>query len=365
MHSFAPIAGITSVSGSSVDAEAALVEVARPPRGSPARPRFDGYWCVPGSATASCIASTIGAYVGVSGSPIPSEITSTPAAFFSAILRSSCANRYGGIRSRRSTRSACSSFRKSSDERAREHGDRPAGQVHVQVLAHLDVSSPPSSAHGRPRDVAAAQHVRDGGAGRAGAGGERLADAALEDARADRGRAPARRTRRRSCGSGTARCARSRGPSAGRSSASSSVHASTRDRALRVADRDVLEAPTARPPACRARRAPSAAPPGIVLRRQASAPHVDAAGRRPGDRRADLAGGGLDREDVGVGPAAAAQVEDRLARAVARQLGLRAVGVEDRSRATKPGCVGSAQQQDPVGEDAEVAGADRAGRAPA
>ena len=54
----------------------------------------------------------------------------------------------------------------------------------------------------------------------------------------------------------------------------------------------------------------------------------------------DLAGRGLDRERVGVGPAVAAQVQDRLAGAVAGQLGLGPVGVEDpqarrRSRARR------------------------------
>ena len=44
------------------------------------RPRFEGYRWVLGSATASCIASTTRAGVGRSGSPIPSEMTSAPAA---------------------------------------------------------------------------------------------------------------------------------------------------------------------------------------------------------------------------------------------------------------------------------------------
>jgi hypothetical protein len=45
-----------------------------------------------GSATARCAASTIGGYVGVSGSPMPRLITSTPAARLAAIFRSSSAN---------------------------------------------------------------------------------------------------------------------------------------------------------------------------------------------------------------------------------------------------------------------------------
>ena len=47
------------------------------------------------------MASTMYGYVGVSGSPMPSEITSMPAAFLAATLRSSSANMYGGIASRR------------------------------------------------------------------------------------------------------------------------------------------------------------------------------------------------------------------------------------------------------------------------
>jgi hypothetical protein len=67
----------------------------------------------------------------------------------------------------------------------------------------------------------------------------------------------------------------------------------------------------------------------VVLRAQLRAAHVHAARVGAGDGRPYLTGHGLDREGVGVGPAALAQVHDRLARAVAGQLGLRAVGVED------------------------------------
>ena len=54
------------------------------------------------SAPLAASASTVSLGVGVSGSPIPRLITSTPAAFFAATLRSSSANRYGGSRSSRS-----------------------------------------------------------------------------------------------------------------------------------------------------------------------------------------------------------------------------------------------------------------------
>ena len=74
-----------------------------------------------------------------------------------------------------------------------------------------------------------------------------------------------------------------------RRSSSTSVDA---DRALRVADRDVLKAPRA-PAGARSSPRPSAAPPGKSFEVEARAAHVDAAGVGPGDRRADLARGGL------------------------------------------------------------------------
>ena len=55
-----------------------------------------------------------------------------------------------------------------------------------------------------------------------------------------------------------------------------------------------------------------------------------------------------------VGPAAAAQVQDRLARAVARQLGLGAVGVEDPQVGDVLWVGGRREQQHAVGEHAEV-----------
>ncbi len=60
---------------------------------------------------------------------------------------------------------------------------------------------------------------------------------------------------------------------------------------------------------------------------------------------------------------APAQVQDRLARAVARQLGLGAVGVEDPQPGDEAGLVGLGEQQDPVGEHARVRR--RRARAPA
>ena len=150
------------------------------------------------------------------------------------------------------------------------------------------------------------------------------------------------------------------GPIAGRSSASSSLAVSTRIahcglpietcwKRQRAAGLDLAAA------VVRAVRE--------VLRPQARAAHVHAAGRLPRDRRADLARGGLDRERVGVGPAAPAQVEDRLARAVARQLGLRAVGVEDPQPGDEAGLVGRGELEHAVARRARSAG--RTAAAPA
>src|SRR5690349_10252306 len=120
------------------------------------------------------------------------------------------------------------------------------------------------------------------------------------------------------------------------------------DRALRVADLDVLEgeAVDAAFAVWRSLR--------IVLALQLRAAHVDLARRRPGDRRADLPRERLDGERVRVGPAAAAQVHDRLAGAVAGQLRLAAVGVEDAQPGDVSGLIGGPEQQHAVTARTEV-----------
>ncbi len=119
------------------------------------------------------------------------------------------------------------------------------------------------------------------------------------------------------------------------------------DRALRVADRDVLKLPFA---ATRAERAPAVrASRGKILRGRRGSAHLDRAGQLGGDRRRDRTGGGADREDVRVGPAVPAQVEDCLARSVAGQLGLRAVRVEDPQLGDELRVVAAREQQHTVG----------------
>src|SRR3954454_21906993 len=129
------------------------------------------------------MASTINAGVGRSGSPMPSEITSTPASFLAAILRSSSANRYGGIRSRRSD-GCMQLLDEVGGELAPVHRDGPAGQVDVQVLLHLDLELAAIEPD-RYRRLAAAQHVRHGCSDGSGPGGEGFPDTTLEDAGAD------------------------------------------------------------------------------------------------------------------------------------------------------------------------------------
>src|SRR3954452_24305907 len=110
-----------------------------------------------------------------------------PCAFFSAILRSSWANRYGGMRSSRLL-----GLIQLLDELVAEgrgvHAPRPAGQGHVQVLAdlHLEVAPVEVDPH---RALATPEDVRHGGAARARPGRHRLTDAALEDPRRDLARA--------------------------------------------------------------------------------------------------------------------------------------------------------------------------------
>src|SRR5205823_6863085 len=102
------------------------------------RPRFDGYRCVSARCAAPARAPTTSPGEGVSGSPIPRLITSIPCACFSWIFRSSSANRYGG---RRSSRSLVFTevLQEFIAQRPRVHRNRPAGQVHVHVLADFDL----------------------------------------------------------------------------------------------------------------------------------------------------------------------------------------------------------------------------------
>src|SRR5262245_51999870 len=94
--------------------------------------------------------------VGVSGSPMPSEMTSTPAAFFSRTFCSIWAKRYGAMRSSRLL-GLTELLDEFGGERAAVDGHGPAGQVDVQVLADLDLQVATVEVDG-DRRVAAAQY---------------------------------------------------------------------------------------------------------------------------------------------------------------------------------------------------------------
>ena len=132
------------------------------------------------------------------------------------------------------------------------------------------------------RRPAALEDVSDGGAGGAGAGGERLPDATLEDARANAAGASGVAGSELDLGvPGDVGAVWEtlvrfdRGPIAGRSSASSAASPETVDRALRVADRDVLEATRREDPhaGCQL-AAPVRCATGVVLGGEARATHV-------------------------------------------------------------------------------------------
>src|SRR4051794_41426213 len=86
---------------------------------------------------------------------MPRLITSIPCALFSAILRSSWANRYGGMRSRRLL-DLIQLLRELLAHLAGVDGARPAGQVHVQVVADVGPQGAAVEGHGQPARAAPA-----------------------------------------------------------------------------------------------------------------------------------------------------------------------------------------------------------------
>src|SRR5260370_41980422 len=110
-------------------------------------------------------------------------MASTPAARLAATLRSSSANRYGGMRSRRSL-CLIQLLAEFVTELATVDGHRPACQRDAQLVVdlYLQLTAVEQDAHiGR----AAAEAVSDRGAARAGARRESLPHPALEDPGAD------------------------------------------------------------------------------------------------------------------------------------------------------------------------------------
>ena len=138
-----------------------------------------------GSRTARSIASTTFGGVGMSGSPMPSEITSTPAAFFSAILRSSCGEQVGRDALQalgRPHAARSSSATNSSENSPLKTGSAQPVSVTSRSGLDLDLELAAVELDGE-RAARSAQHGGHGGPGCAGAGGERLPHPALEDAR--------------------------------------------------------------------------------------------------------------------------------------------------------------------------------------
>ena len=129
------------------------------------------------------------------------------------------------------------------------------------------------------------------------------------------------------------------------------------NRALRIADLHVLVAP--RPPGRRELAAPVGRSARKVLAAQPRPPHVEGALGRRGDAGPDLPGRGLNGEGIALRPAVAAQVENRLASPVTGQRGLGSVGVEDLQPSDVTALARFGQQEDPVGEDPRVGGAQR------
>src|SRR3981081_4159986 len=118
---------------------------------------------------------------------MPRLITSTPAARFSAIFRSSWAKAYGGMRSRRLLGFMQLLFEIVA-QATLEHRPRPARQIDPQILADLDLELAAVEHHGDASSVTIAVvllNVCDRGTRRPGAGGQGLPHPALEDPRAD------------------------------------------------------------------------------------------------------------------------------------------------------------------------------------
>src|SRR3954468_17333050 len=282
---------------------------------------------------------------------MPSEITSTPASFFSRTLRSSSANRYGGSRSRRLL--GCMQLRHQLVAHvALVYRPGPAGQLDLQIFAdgHLQLAAVEAD---RDRAGRPAQHRRDSRAGCAGAGRHGLPHPALEDT-CSNGRVALPPPERH------VRAAREQLVALDGGAVERQVEllqpVVQLDRALGVAGPDELELELAL--GGRQGAAAVLGPGGEVLGRlQAHPPHLDRAGVVAGDAGPDLARDGAHGEAVVLGPAVSAQVHDGLAYAVAGQLGLGAVRIEDAQLGYEVVVCGLTQQQHAVGADARVRGA--------
>src|SRR5438067_1597851 len=106
-------------------------------------------------------------------------MTSTPAARLALILRSSSANRYGGIRSRRLL-GRIELLDELIGKGAVEYGDSPPSQRYVKIRGDLDLELAAIEDH-LDRGAAAFQDIGYGRSSGAGAAGRCLPHPALED----------------------------------------------------------------------------------------------------------------------------------------------------------------------------------------
>ena len=194
MHSLAPIAGITSVSGS----------MRR--RRSGARRSRDSASRNSGAAAVGRVLVRLGLGdrllhrlddrargVGRSGSPIPRRDHVDAGRALGGDLALELGEQVGRdpLQALSSVSSQVSSSMSSSASSPRYTGTAQPVRLTCRSSSDLDLELAAVEAHGH-RAVAAAQHVGDGGAARAGARGQRLPHPALEDPRADRARPSSR-----------------------------------------------------------------------------------------------------------------------------------------------------------------------------
>src|SRR5918996_2016941 len=189
--SFDPMSGSTSMSASSSTPKRFRYHSATACRNS-GIPVYEGYRWVAGSSAASFAAWITWRGVGRSGSPIPSEITSIPAARLSLIFRSSSAKTYGGRALMRRATSVTRRFPPSGPRVVHTHrGDPRWGELalvhergrpfqeHGAVLRPLHPKRAAREPHlPRPIHQAGPRRRHQGGAG-TGAAGHGLPDAPL------------------------------------------------------------------------------------------------------------------------------------------------------------------------------------------
>ena len=272
-------AACTSRSGSSSTPKRRRVEAPPPPRGTPRCPRFDGYWWRRRARRPAALRLLDDQRRGWAGRGRRCRARSRRrrAARFSAIFRSSSANRYGGSWATRSASRIRSALQRGDElgrERPRAGSARPARSAVTSRSSATSIDQVAAVQVHRHRAVRPRPSTHRGHRGRAGAGAgrERLPRSALPDPHAQDRAAPAAGRTRRWCGWGTTGGARSAGRQRARSSRSGSSTSITQ---CGLPDRDerVAAPPAARRPPGRwsASDSSEARPASIVTRRRPGA----------------------------------------------------------------------------------------------